>query len=89
MRISELHQPEQTVQCRNFFKVITYDNEEDNVEGVDVQDDCKVTRRLTSELKERSSRGESRKGASSTTQVLQNTAMKFFRGVSENTVHLT
>ena len=63
---------------------LTYN--EDNgkcVEGVDVQDDCKVTRSLTSELKERSSRGESRKGASSTTQVLQNTAMKFFRGVSE------
>ena len=74
------------------MKVVTYNNEEDNdhsVEGGDVKDDCKVTRSLTSELKERSSRGESRKGASSTTQVLQNTAMKFFRGVSVNTVHLT
>ena len=73
------------------MKVVTYKGNGNglNVEGVDVQDDCKVTRSLTSELKERSSRGESRKGASSTTQVLQNTAMKFFRGVSENTVHLT
>ena len=58
-------------------------------EGGGVKDDCKVTRSLTSELKERSSRGESKKGASSTTQVLQNTAMKFFRGVSGNMSHST